>query len=361
MERSTSLSREEESPGTARQINGFFRNQAGSFFRSTSRIGAPNTRSTSSSKIRAPRIGLCMFSGERTERLRPLQSDYAARYRRPPPVGPSSIELAEAGLSGPHVQVQGRQNSSHRSRLQTSAGVTLANSGAQARRKHADESKRERFCGGPRMRSKEARKKVVDCALAGFLLMIIFVIYLALSLSNTIDKREFHIVFILALIILVIYFCHSFIRFFMLAWRSPPAHPPSAAPKAVSTREYVQPDQPIPVILARDEEIVAEVDADNHIGRNGNLSGLPPPPPAYGLWRNSVRINPNLVHWRRREPTGPQPGNTESEGLNNGPHRPPSYISDDGVHYVVDIQPQSRLRAPDESDVHPAERLGQKQ
>ncbi|KLJ06696.1 hypothetical protein EMPG_17807 [Blastomyces silverae] len=361
MDRSTSLSRQEESPGTAPQNNGFFRSRAGSFFGGTSRIGAPNARSTSSSKTRAPRIGLFMFSGERIERLRPLQSDYASGYRRPPPVGPSSIELAEAGLSGPHVQAQGHENSSRRSRLQAGTGVPQGNFGAPPRRKHRDKSKRERFCGGPGMKSKEARKKLVDCALAGFLLMGIFIIYLALSLSNTIDKREFHVVFILALIILVIYFCHSFIRFFMLAWRPPPAHPPPAAPKAVGTFEYAQPDQPIPVILARDEEIMTEADANNRTGRNGNLSGLAPPPPAYGLWRNSVKINPNLVHWRRREPTGPQRGNAESEDPNDGPYRPPSYISDDGVHYVVDVQPQSRLRAPDESDVHPAERLGRKQ
>ncbi|OJD21805.1 hypothetical protein ACJ73_06850 [Blastomyces percursus] len=360
MERSTSLSRQEESPGTARQNNSLFRSRAGSFFGGTSRIGAPNGRPISS-RTRAPRIGLCMFSGERTERLRPLQSDSASGYRRSPPVGSSSIELAETGLSRPHVQVQGRENSSHRSRLHTSAGGTLDNFGTRARRKHGDKSKRERFCGGPRVRSKEARKKLVDCALAGFLLMIIFIIYLALSLSNTIDKREFHTVFILALIILVIYFCHSFIRFFMLAWRSPPADPPSAAPKAVSTCEYAPPDQPIPVILARDEEIMTEVDANNRTGRNGNLSGLPPPPPAYGLWRNSVKINPNLVHWQRREPTGPQRENAESEDFNDGPHRPPSYISDDGVNYVIDIQPQSRLHALDESYVHPAERLGRKQ
>ncbi|PGG98812.1 hypothetical protein GX51_06608 [Blastomyces parvus] len=360
MDRSTSLPGQEESPGTARQNNGFFRRPAGSFFGRTQPIGGPNARSISSSKARAPRVGLCMFSGERIESLRPLRSDYPSGYRRPPPVSLSSIELAEAGLSESHVQVQGHGNSSRRSRLQASVGVIRGDFGARARRKHGDKSKRERFCGGPRMRSKEARKKFVHCALAGFLLMIIFIIYLALSLSHTVDKRDFHIVFILALIILVIYFCHSFIRFLMLVWRSPPPHPPHAAPRTVSTREYAQPVQPIPVILARDEEIMTETDANNPSGRDGNVGGLAPPPPAYGLWRDSVKINPNFVHWRRRELTDPQRRGAESENLNDGPHRPPSYISDDGVHYVVDIQPQSRLRALDDSDVHPAERLGRK-
>lgn len=53
---------------------------------------------------------------------------------------------------------------------------------------------------------------------------------------------------------------------------------------------FAQPTQPIPVVLARDEEIGlhddngrVEEDAEEHTD-----IALPPPPPAYGLWRSSV-------------------------------------------------------------------------
>ncbi|PGH31230.1 hypothetical protein GX50_06015 [[Emmonsia] crescens] len=387
MEPSASLSIPQESPGMARHNNGF-RSRAGSFFSGTSTTGAPNARSASQTRI--PRIGLRLFSGERNERPRPRQSDYASGYRRPrasygssivpnvpttrpaQPFAPSSIEMAEAGLSGGHLQAQGHVNSSRHNRPQPNPRARPGNFSTWVRRKHDDKSKPKRFCGGPGMRSKEVRKKLVDCSLAGFLLLTIFIIYLALSLSNTVSRREFHVVLILVLMILVIYFCHSFIRFFMLASRPAPGYPPPSAPRRVGTLGYAQPDQPIPVILARDEEIAREVDTNNNTSGNSNLGGLAPPPPAYGLWRNSVKINPNLVHWQRRGQIDSQ-RSTENENTHDGPHRPPSYISDDGVHYVVDVQPrsqaavtvsrqpQSRLLSPNDSDIHPAERLRRKQ
>lgn len=57
---------------------------------------------------------------------------------------------------------------------------------------------------------------------------------------------------------------------------------------------FAHPRRPIPVVLARDEElglshdghhrrVVDEEDADND-----DDAPLPPPPPAYGLWRSSV-------------------------------------------------------------------------
>lgn len=44
---------------------------------------------------------------------------------------------------------------------------------------------------------------------------------------------------------------------------------------------YAQPERPIPVVLAQDEEIAA--------GSNpAEPKKVAPPPPAYGLWRSSV-------------------------------------------------------------------------
>ena len=57
-------------------------------------------------------------------------------------------------------------------------------------------------------------------------------------------------------------------------------------------------------------------------------------------------MNPNLVHWQRINPTTespqdinqPRTATHESEGP-----RPPSYISEDGVEYVLEAQPRSTV------------------
>lgn len=174
MERSTSLSRQQETPGTVRCDNGF-RNRARSLFRGTSSISAQNVGSAASN-ARAPRMWLSLFSDERIGRPRRRQSDHTVGYRRTQPLDPSSIEMAEAGLSGRHFQTQTHVNDSHHNLSQTIAGATPDHFGARARRKYDNRLKQGRFCGGPGMRSKEARKKLVDCALASSLVLILFII-----------------------------------------------------------------------------------------------------------------------------------------------------------------------------------------
>jgi hypothetical protein len=44
------------------------------------------------------------------------------------------------------------------------------------------------------------------------------------------------------------------------------------------------------------------------------------PPPAYGRWRGSYRMDPELLHWRRV-------GNGEGEGRRSGDTAPPTYAS----------------------------------
>ena len=49
---------------------------------------------------------------------------------------------------------------------------------------------------------------------------------------------------------------------------------------------FAQPRQPIPIVLARDEELgLHDID---RVEEEGIDEALPPPPPAYGLWRSSV-------------------------------------------------------------------------
>ncbi|KAL1878332.1 hypothetical protein Plec18167_004401 [Paecilomyces lecythidis] len=122
---------------------------------------------------------------------------------------------------------------------------------------------------------------------------------------------------------------------------------------------YATPQRPIHVILARDEELGEDV-------RNAG-NKVTAPPPAYGLWRSSVRINPNLLYWQRVDEERPKTGddnansennasgNANANGNDNGnnnrndngesrpatAHRPPSYVSDTGVDYVLNAQPRS--------------------
>lgn len=156
--------------------------------------------------------------------------------------------------------------------------------------------------------------------------------------------------------------------------------------------EGFNPIRPIRVHVARDEEygesqglglagMGAEgVDAEKELG--------PPPPPAYGLWRSSVRVDPNLLHWQRVEDVPPSHRHSRFslhmadapaaaaqpvEEEQSGP-RPPSYVSDDGVSYVVQAAPRSTVAVPAAthqdpgfnfrnsstgiSDIHPAWRPG---
>ena len=102
--------------------------------------------------------------------------------------------------------------------------------------------------------------------------MLVLTIYLALALSNKNERQEFHILLILVILITTIFFCHSLIRLCMML-----IHPPEDQIPAmpVMVDGYASPNLPIRVALARDEEAIG-IEATKY------------PPPAYGLWRESV-------------------------------------------------------------------------
>jgi hypothetical protein len=147
------------------------------------------------------------------------------------------------------------------------------------------------------------------------------------------------------------------------------------------------PIRPIRVHLARDEELAdAYTSSDEEenvqgevrrdVGADDSEKGVKLPPPAYGLWRSSVRVDPNLLHWQRVQeananvppPQVPSPmwrasshpaSWTGSVSSAQEERRPPSYVSEDGVGYAVDAAPRSV--APSHtgvSDIHPAWRPG---
>ncbi|GME23237.1 hypothetical protein GTA08_BOTSDO09940 [Neofusicoccum parvum] len=209
--------------------------------------------------------------------------------------------------------------------------------------------------------------------------------YLSIALTRPRTGQEVHVLFILIILSTTILFCHSLVRLCMLSFRPQrvdeiPRIPDMAGP------EGFQPDQPIRVHLARDEELAEEADPPAFMDPEKEI--LKAPPPAYGLWRCSVPINPNLLHWQRvdnlhplrQNPSSANPANqapnqlldpfqtpdlqqrrrgSGDEESQDGP-RPPSYMSDDGVRYVVEAAPRSVAPNIEQtlSDVHPAYRGG---
>ncbi|KAF2751559.1 hypothetical protein M011DRAFT_455538 [Sporormia fimetaria CBS 119925] len=252
------------------------------------------------------------------------------------------------------------------------------------RRKQPPRTLREGFTG-----TRAARSKLYACLISGLFLAAVLAVYLALALTRRVLSQEIHVLFIMIILAITIFFSHSLIRLFMLA-----VHPPHEdTPKIPETTgpEGFNPIHPIRVHVARDEELGAS-DNDDDDGEfdfefsNGEWEkekkkSPPPPPPAYGLWRESVRVDPNLLHWARVEPanavnatpalhtsrfsnTPLRSGlNTNHDALSRltgadaeppsttvavqedlGP-RPPSYVSEDGVSYIVDAAPRSTVNA----------------
>lgn len=141
---------------------------------------------------------------------------------------------------------------------------------------------------------------------------------------------------------------------------SPPRKTQRPSVPNLTAPEGFQPVVPIPVRLGRDDELDSDNDMVDLEAGDMEKEALPPPPPAYGLWRSSVRVDPNLLHWQRVEDnraqsaiSTPQSRDTSEVSASTqdepvaaavGP-RPPSYVSEDGVSYVMEAAP---------SGVHPA-------
>jgi len=92
------------------------------------------------------------------------------------------------------------------------------------------------------------------------------------------------------------------------------------------------------------------------------------PPPAYGLWRETVRVDPNRIYWARNtesvpdlpsvpnqhhQDTNPSSGQEWVNELERTTttNRPPSYMSEDGVDYVIEAQGRSIAPPEPESGI----------
>ncbi|ESZ93776.1 hypothetical protein SBOR_5832 [Sclerotinia borealis F-4128] len=202
-----------------------------------------------------------------------------------------------------------------------------------------------RTCG-PRIRNKKIRQKIVHSLISGLFLVLILTIYLALALSNKDETQEFHVLLILIILIVTIFFCHSLIRLCMMIVKPPKEGEPNPRrlPSMVGPGGYAETSVPIPVALARDEEAA---------GIESQATKVPPP--AYGLWRETVRVDPNRIFWQRNEAALNRTISRTSERPSTA-NRPPSYMSDDGIDYVIEAAP--RLTVPEDNVLprHPVDR-----
>ncbi|KAL2186862.1 hypothetical protein L209DRAFT_763903 [Thermothelomyces heterothallicus CBS 203.75] len=137
------------------------------------------------------------------------------------------------------------------------------------------------FCF-PWIKSRRVRSQILRCFVSGTFLALTLSIYLSLSLTKHVTSDEFTILLILILLFVAIFFSHSLIRLGMLVLKARKRNQMverGQISAVIDPGGYAIPREPIPVVLARDEE-AAGIESD------ATKTG----PPAYGVWRESVCI-----------------------------------------------------------------------
>lgn len=90
--------------------------------------------------------------------------------------------------------------------------------------------------------------------------------------------EEFRVLLIMIMLVSALIFCHALIRIVIMLLRPPKQRDLELQlPQMVNAGGYANPETPIRVALARDEEAVGI-----------HSEATKRPPPAYGLWRESV-------------------------------------------------------------------------
>jgi hypothetical protein len=112
------------------------------------------------------------------------------------------------------------------------------------------------------------------------------------------------------------------------------------------------PEKPIPIHMTSDSPFGPDLEA-------ALPSGVQPPPPVYGNFRTSMRINPDLVHWKEVQTREPSPLTPTYDEAVNQVHqsmgyRPPSYLSESGATEVIETQRRDVDAALE--NIHPLER-----
>ncbi|KAI1767359.1 hypothetical protein GGR53DRAFT_124415 [Hypoxylon sp. FL1150] len=197
------------------------------------------------------------------------------------------------------------------------------------RHRNGDHPKRFLFFF-PWVKSARIRRQILRCFVSGILLIFMLAVYLALSITKNISSNEFTVLLILVILLATIFFCHGLVRICMAIVRPPDEEDEERArlPQMLEPGGYAVPRRPIHVILARDEEVAGIENDANKLE-----------PPAYGLWRESVRVDPDRLYWQRNDRAPTEGGGEEQP--RPGTARPPSYASEDGVSYIVEARPRS--------------------
>ncbi|KAL2824755.1 hypothetical protein BDW59DRAFT_82091 [Aspergillus cavernicola] len=158
------------------------------------------------------------------------------------------------------------------------------------------------------------------------------------QLSHTAWRSEVYIVLTVVTMIVAFMFWHYLFGFVVAFFRlRGSASDYILRMVGVAPAGYAQLDRPIYITMTGDEESFSQ---NNSAGEKVTL-----PPPAYGRWRNNVRLNPDLLYWQRidrRSLAHGRIGRAEDD-LYHKDHRPrpPSYTSDNGVDYAVGAQPRA--------------------
>ncbi|KAI9817238.1 MAG: hypothetical protein M1827_001351 [Pycnora praestabilis] len=329
-----------------------------SFFTGTSAVRS-RSGSISASSPKTPRLGLPAMSSSRIDLPHLQRSPSPSRGLRstaqsaigydalPPSHRVRAANTTESVQRSPRLPEQARPPSpTHFIAVDPAEQhlAALADDGRRQQHKRRRRTRRRELKPGRicfwTVKDPLIRRKIINCVVSGVVLATILTIYLAIALSNRIINQSFTIIPILLILVITIFFCHSLIRLIMLTLRASNSGQEDRVPSIVGPGGYAQPERPIRVVLARDEEAVLENDG----AAGGEMSmKIESPPPAYGLWRCSVRVDPNLVHWQRAATPEALAENEELEGRPLAAYRPPSYISEDGIEYAVRAEPRSTV------------------
>lgn len=109
---------------------------------------------------------------------------------------------------------------------------------------------------------------------------------LGVALTEKSLSQPVHVIFILVILLITVFFCHSLIRLCMHLLRPSSAARSRSRIPSISSRDGFNPNEPIRVHVVTDEEIAGADDEECRMVRDSK--GLVAPPPAYGLWRSSV-------------------------------------------------------------------------
>ncbi|KAL4875500.1 hypothetical protein BJY04DRAFT_223962 [Aspergillus karnatakaensis] len=194
------------------------------------------------------------------------------------------------------------------------------------------------------MNDKAVQRRLFSLILTTVLLLINLAIYLSLVITRALRGPWLYVVLAFILLTLGCAWSYSLARFITAVYKlsGSTTGPEGIWVDTTGTTGYAQPHRPIQVTMVGDEERLTEV-------RGASNTDVTIPPPAYGLWRSSVRLNPDLLYWQRVDhQSAVLRGVERDEGRTRKGQgrRVPSYMSNDGVDYVVEAQPRSFTANP---------------